>query len=39
MYWVWRYWGRTLLASAVVRYQQQFQLDVNNLDLVLNFNF
>ena len=36
---VWRYWGRTLLASAVVRYQLQFRLDVNNLALVLNFNF
>ena len=26
---VWRYWGRTLLASAVVRYQLRFRLDVN----------
>ena len=28
---VWRYWGRTLLASAAVRYQLRFQLAVNNL--------
>ena len=38
---VWRYWGRTLLPSAVVRYQLQlqFQLDINNLALVHIFNF
>ena len=35
---VWRYWGRTLLASAVVRYQLRFRLDVNNLALVHIFN-
>ena len=37
--WVWRYWGRTLVASSAVHYQQRFRLDVNNLALVLTFNF
>ena len=37
-------WGLALLGqdvetSAVVHYQLQFQLDVNNLALVLTFNF
>jgi hypothetical protein len=36
---VWRYWGRTLLASAMYCYQLQFHLDVNNLALVVNLNF
>ncbi len=34
---VWRYWGRMLLTLAIVSYQ--FQLDVNNLALVIIFNF
>jgi len=32
-------WGWTLKQSAANRYQQQFGLDVNNLALVLIFNF
>lgn len=31
--------GQDVVTSAAVRYQLQFRLDVNNLALVLTFNF
>jgi hypothetical protein len=31
--------GQDVETSAVVRYQQQFRLDINNLALVLIFHF